>query len=319
MKRKYLRALVLVIAFFLTVISIYVGPLDVSLQGILNKDHQMLHTLLYSRIPRTLSVILSAASLGISGLIMQKISSNRFVSPQTAITQDATKFGVLISLLLNFNNTMRILFSILIAFISSLGFFKLIKKIKVTDPMLMPLLGIILGSMIEAFTSLIAQRYDMVQPLNGIFSKGFTSIFSGGYEILFINCISIIVAYVYFKKFVIISLNDSTAKNLGIDTKTVINIGLLLISIMTTLVSLSVGNIPFVGLLIPNLVSLMFDDSSQGLFLDTLLYSVCYLLLCDIVSRTLIYPYELPVSLISGVLGASIFIIVLIRGKYEKK
>lgn len=319
MKRKYLRALVLVIAFFLTVISIYVGPLDVTLQGILNKDHQMLRTLLYSRIPRTVSVILSAASLGITGLIMQKISSNRFVSPQTAITQDATKFGVLISLLLNFNNTMRILFSILIAFISSLGFFKLIKKIKVTDLMVMPLLGIILGGMIEAFTSLIAQRYDMVQPLNGIFSKGFISIFSGGYEILFINCISIIVAYVYFKNFVIVSLSDSTAKNLGIDTKTVINIGLLLISIMTTLVSLSVGNIPFVGLLIPNLVSLMFDDSSQGLFLDTLLYSVCYLLLCDIVSRTLIYPYELPVSLISGVLGASIFIIVLIRGKYEKK
>lgn len=318
MKRSNFRAILVISVTLLSCVSIFIGAIDVSLSGLLSGDENMIHTLFYSRLPRTLSILLVASSLGISGLIMQKISSNRFVSPQTAITQDATRFGVLISLVLNLNYILKILVSVSIAFIASIGFFKVIGKIRVKDPIIMPLLGIVIGSMIEAFTNLIAQRSDLVQPLNGIFSKGFTLVFTGGYEILYFNIFALVVAYIYFKKFIIISLNESTATNLGISIRSVVNVGLVLISIMTTFVSLSVGSIPFIGLLIPNLISILFDDSSKGYFGDTLLLSSVYLLLCDIIARIVIYPYEVPISLVSGVIGAFMFLFILMRSRYEK-
>ncbi len=319
MKRKYVRYSLCVLLILLFILSLFIGALDLSIEGLLKGNDSMIHVLLYSRLPRTLSIVLSASSLAISGLIMQKISTNRFVSPQTAITQDATKLGLLIAMLLNFNFLGRTIVAIVISFIASLGFFKFINSIRNLDPITIPIIGIILGSVIDAFTSLIAQRTDMVQPLNAILSKGFISVFKGGYEILFINLILLLIAYKYINRFILVSMGHSTASNLGVDVKKIVNIGLVLICIMSAIVMISVGNIPFVGLLIPNLVSVLFDDSGDGLFLDTVLMSTCYLLLCDCLARIVIQPYEVPISLISGVIGATIFIWVLLRRTYEEK
>lgn len=318
MKRKNLRIGISIslLLFFCT--SLFVGAMDLTLAGLLNGDASMIHTFLYSRFPRSISVIIASMSLALSGLIMQKISANKFVSPQTAITGDAIKFGVLLSLIFGLNKDVRFILSIVIAFVTSILFFKIVNSFRRYDPITIPIFGIVCGGILSACTNLIALRFDFSQTLNSIFNQGFTSIFKGEYEILFLNLVLILIASIYFKQFMILGTGVDFATNLGISIKTISNLGLLIVSILSANVSLTVGSIPFVGLLIPNLVTVVFDDSSQGVVIDTLLLSSLYMLVCDVLARVIIYPYEVPIVLVSGILGSLLFIKILLGGPHER-
>lgn len=318
MERKQLRYILMCILVIFFIVSLFIGAMDLNLAGLFNGNSEMLHVLLYSRLPRTLSVILASGSLALAGLIMQKIASNKFVSPQTAITSDAIKLGTLLSLLLGLNRGQRMILSILVGFVFTLAFFTIIRKIKTYDPITIPILGIVIGSIINAFTSLIGLRYDLNQTLNALFNKGFTSIFQGDYEVLYLNLVVLIFAILFMKRFIIIATNQDYASSLGIHIKTIVNVGLLMVSILSATVSLTVGNIPFVGLLIPNLIAFIFDDSVEGLIGDTLLLSAVYMLACDLISRIVIYPYEIPITLISGIVGAFVFVAMILKEqRYE--
>lgn len=311
MIRKVMIASVLILSVF----SIFIGASTVTINQIIAGDEKALIILFVSRIPRLVSVLVTGVGLSISGLIMQQLSRNRFVSPSTAVTMDAAKLGLLLSsvLLTSFGIMGRMLFTFIFALLGSFLFTFLIRKVRFKNAIFIPLLGIMLGGVINSITVYIAYQFDMVQSLNSLMMGDFTHTLKGRYELLYIVIPFIILAFFYANRFTLAGMGEDFAKNLGLNYGQVVNIGLSIVSVITAAVVIIVGSIPFVGLIIPNIVSLYRGDNMKETIVDVGLFGANFLLLCDIIGRMIIYPYEVSIGLTVGVIGSIAFLILLFR------
>ncbi|EGK11658.1 iron ABC superfamily ATP binding cassette transporter, membrane protein [Desmospora sp. 8437] len=311
MKLRYLLIALLV----LSVISIFVGvqeltPLDLFHLG----DHQTL-ILLSSRLPRLISIIIAGSSISICGLIMQQLSRNKFVSPTTAGTMDAARLGVLVSLLV-FTSASP-LTKMLVAFAFALGgtllFMQILDRIKMKDTIFIPLVGLMFGNIISSIATFIAYKYDLIQNMSSWLHGDFSMIVSGQFELIYISIPLLILAYFFADKFTIAGMGEEFAKNLGLNYQQIVRIGLAIVAMVTACVVLTVGMIPFLGLIIPNIVSLYQGDHLKKSLSHTAILGAVFVLFCDILGRIVIYPYEISISLTVGIIGSGIFIYLLLR------
>jgi len=256
-------------------------------------------------------------SMSISGLIMQAISRNKFVSPTTAATTDWARFGILISMMLF--SSASYLQKMLIAFLFALGgtflFMKLLNKIKYKNSIFIPLLGIMLGNIVSSITTFFAYKHDLIQNISSWLQGDFSLIIKGRYELLYIGIPLLITAYIYGNKFTIAGMGEEFSINLGLNYNKVVTLGLVIVALITSVTVLTVGTIPFLGLIVPNIVSLYNGDNLKDNIPHTALLGGVFVLACDILGRVLIYPYELSIGVIVGVLVSGIFLYLLIRRK----
>ncbi len=106
--------------------------------------------------------------------------------------------------------------------------------------------------------------------------------------------------------------------NLGMNYRKVVNIGLIIVALISSVIVLTVGMLPFLGLIIPNIVSLYQGDHLKKSLSHTALLGAVFVLLCDILSRIILYPYEVSIGLTVGVIGSGIFLYLLLRRRaYE--
>ncbi len=108
-------------------------------------------------------------------------------------------------------------------------------------------------------------------------------------------------------------MGEDFAKGLGINHKAIVFIGLGIIALITSSVVVTVGSIPFIGLIIPNIVSIFKGDNLKGSIMLTAIVGSVFVLLCDIIGRVIIFPYEISVSVIISVIGSAIFLTMLFR------
>ena len=306
----------------LTFISLFIGAIDIKPTDLLDWESDETQIFLMSRLPRLMAILLAGAGMGIAGLIMQSLSRNKFVSPTTAGTLDAAKLGVIVSMIFipSMSYMGQILFSFSFALIGTYVFMQLLERIKFKDVIFVPLIGIMYGNIIGAISTFLGYEADVLQNVDTFFLGSFTLIVSGRYELLYVAVPAIIIAYIYANKFTVAGMGEDFAKNLGLSYRTVLNIGLVLVAIISTTVVLTVGMIPFLGLIVPNLVSLYLGDNLRKTIPHTIFMGAAFLLACDIISRLIVHPYEIPVNTTVAVIGSAIFLIMLFRGKaYAKK
>ena len=191
----------------------------------------------------------------------------------------------------------------------------ILKKIKFKNIVYIPLIGIMLGNVIDSISSFFAYRFDVVQSLSSWLMGDFSMIIKGRYELLYISVPLIIIAFIYANKFTIAGMGDDFAKNLGLNYNQVMNIGLIVVSLISSLVVITVGRIPFLGLIIPNIVSIIAGDNMKNSIGATAIFGAVFLLACDIFGRIIIYPYEVSISLTAGFIGSVIFLILVLRRK----
>lgn len=300
---------------FLAIISIFLGVATVNLSDILVEGSNSNNIIFLSRIPRTISIIAAGFGMSICGLIMQQLTMNKFVSPTTAGTADSSKLGILVALL--FFPREAMIFKMLIATIFSIAgtflFLGIIRKIKVKDNALVPLIGMMISGVLSSLTMFFAYKGDLIQSINSWMFGDFSGVLKGNYELLYITVPLILTAFFYSKQFTISGMGEEFSVNLGINYKMIVNIGLVLVSLISSLVMITVGGLPFLGLIIPNIVSMFFGDNlSKNLYITGALGSL-FLLLCDILGRIAIYPHEIPIGMITGIIGSGIFLIMIIR------
>lgn len=311
MKKRYL----FIILIILSIASIFIGVKDVSLSDILHWDQEKMQIVFISRLPRLISIIVAGVSLSISGLIMQQLSRNKFVSPTTAGTMDSAKLGVLVSLLL-FTSASP-LEKMVVAFIFALAgtflFMQILKRIKFKDTIFIPLVGIMFGNIISSITTFFAYKYDLIQNINSWLQGDFSMIMKGRYEILYLSIPLVIIAFLYANRFTVAGMGEDFAANLGMNYNRVLNIGLIIVALIAALVVLTVGMIPFLGLIIPNIVSIYRGDNLKNSLPHTALLGAVFVLACDILGRIVIYPYEISIGLTVGVIGSGIFLYLLMR------
>lgn len=305
-------SLVLVV---LAIISTGLGVATTELSEIFIRESHSYNIFIYSRIPRTISLIVAGFGLSICGLIMQQLTMNKFVSPTTSGTNEASKFGVLIAMLLFPTSPLMIkmIIASIFALLGTFLFLGIIKKIQLKDNVLVPLIGIMIGGIISSLTMFFAYQGDMIQDLNTWFFGDFSGVLKGNYELLYLTIPMVAIAFLYSKQFTISGLGEEFATNLGLNYKQVVNIGLGLVCCISSLTIITVGSIPFLGLIIPNIISLFNGDNvSKNIYLTGITGSL-FLVFCDILGRVIIFPHEIQIGLISGIIGSGVFLYLILR------
>ncbi|WP_062107008.1 ABC transporter permease [Bacillus niameyensis] len=313
MKTWYLIAALIVAS----IISLFVGVSNITPLDLLDFQSEETQIFLISRVPRLMAILLAGAGMSIAGLIMQQLSRNKFVSPTTAGTLDATRLGILVSMLLFANASMLEKMAVAFAFAlaGTFLFMQILDRIKFKDAIFIPLVGLMFGNILSSVTTFFAYRADIIQNMSAWLQGDFSMIMKGRYELLYISIPVLILAYLFANRFTVAGMGEDFAKNLGLAYKRIVNIGLILVALVTVTVVLTVGTIPFLGLIIPNIVSIMKGDHLKKTLPHTALLGATFLLVCDILGRVLIYPYEISISLMVGVIGSGIFLYLLFRRK----
>ncbi|MGE7919713.1 ABC transporter permease [Viridibacillus sp. NPDC093762] len=313
MKKRYL----FIALILLSLISLFVGVSRISPADLLDFKSEETQIFLISRVPRLIAIILAGMGMSIAGLIMQSLSRNKFVSPTTAGTLDATKLGILVSMLLFANASLieKMAVSFVFALAGTLLFMQILNRIKFKDAIFIPLVGLMFGNILSSITTFFAYKADIIQNISSWLQGDFSMVMKGRYELLYISVPILIIAYLYANRFTVAGMGEDFSKNLGLGYKRIVNFGLILVALITTTVVLTVGMIPFLGLIIPNIVSIFKGDHLQKTLPHTALLGAIFLLACDILGRILIYPYEISISLMVGVIGSGVFLYLLFRGK----
>lgn len=311
MKKRYLIIGIIV----LSLISLFIGTSTITPMDIINGDLDKMKIVFISRIPRVISVIIAGMGLSISGLIMQQITRNKFTSPTTAGTMDSAKMGVLFSMLFMPSAGVlgKALFAFIFALIGSLIFLTILSKIKVKNVIFVPLVGMMFGSIVNSITAFISYSLDLNQTLNAWFQGTFSTAIKGRYELLYFCIPSIILAFIYANKFTIAGMGKSFSTNLGLNHERIVNIGMILVSSISGLTLVMVGNIPFIGLIVPNLISIMKGDNLKNSLVETCLFGAIFVLACDLIGRVIIAPYEVAIGLTVGVIGSVLFLYLVLR------
>lgn len=308
MKKRYLIPVVVI----LSLISLFIGVANINIFSMGQED---INILLISRVPRLISILVAGCGMSICGVIMQQISNNKFVSPTTAATIDSAKLGVLFSIIIFAQVTMvqKMILAFIFSLIGTFIFMMILKKVKVKNTIFIPLVGIMVGNVIGSITDFFAFKFNLIQNMGSFLQGNFSSILKGNYEILYLSIPMVILAFLYVHKFTLVGMGEEMSTNLGLNYKRVTNIGVTIVSLVSALVVITVGTIPFIGLIIPNIVSIFLGDNlSKNMPIVALLGSI-FLLICDIISRILIFPYEIPIDLTVGVNGGIIFLYLIFR------
>lgn len=258
-KRRYWIFLLIL----LSVISLFLGVSSVTMRGLFNLEDSQWQIFLDSRVPRLVSILIAGASLSICGLVMQQLSRNRFVSPTTAGTMDSARLGILLAILFfpGASMLLKTAIAVLVSFIGSLLFMSILSHLKFKDTIFVPLVGMMFGNVISSITAFIAYQQDLLQNLSGWLQGDFSLVMSGRYELLYFSLPMLIISYLFAQRFSIVGMGKDFATNLGLNYNQVLYIGLLIVSTVSSIIIVSVGVIPFLGLIIPNLVTLYLGDN----------------------------------------------------------
>lgn len=313
MKIRYLLIALISLSF----LSLFVGVSNITPMALLDFKSEETEIFLISRVPRLVAILLAGAGMSIAGLIMQQLSRNKFVSPTTAGTLDATRLGILVSMLFftNASTIEKMIVAFVFALAGTLLFMQILDRIKFKDAIFIPLVGLMFGNILSSITTFFAYKANVIQNMSAWLQGDFSMIMKGRYELLYISIPVLIVTYLYANRFTVAGMGEDFSKNLGLAYRRIVNIGLVLVALVTTTVVLTVGMIPFLGLIIPNIVSIYKGDHLQKTLPHTALLGAIFLLICDILGRVLIYPYEISISLMVGVIGSGIFLYLLFRRK----
>ncbi|PHI41244.1 iron ABC transporter permease [Actinobacillus succinogenes] len=311
LKRRYLFCLLIL----LSLISLFIGVSTVNIEGLLHFDADQWSIFLVSRLPRLVSILIAGSALSICGLVMQQLSRNRFVSPTTAGTMDSARLGILIAILLfpSASMLLKTAIAVAVSFSGTLLFMTILSHLKFKDAIFVPLVGIMFGNIISSIAAFIAYKEDLLQNLSGWLQGDFSLVMAGRYELLYFSIPALLVAYLFANRFSIVGMGQDFATNLGLNYKQVMYLGLAIVATVSSVIIISVGVIPFLGLIIPNMVTLYLGDNLKKILSHTALLGAVFVLICDIFGRLIIYPYEIAINTVVGVLGSGIFLVLLFK------
>ena len=306
-------AILLAATAVLSALSLFVGAGDVTPAALLAGDAAQIGLFFDSRLPRLLAVLCTGAGMSIAGLIMQQLCANKFVSPTTGATIHSAELGILFALLFFPSSTIwdRAFFAFAAAMAGTWIFIAFVLRMQAKDVMLVPLIGIMFGNVIQGVTGFLSYRFDMTQAMASWSVGHFSMVMQGRYELVWLAVPLIAVAFIYARHFNIVGMGKEFSKGLGLSYERILFMGLSIAAMITAAVVTVVGSISYIGLIIPNLVSLFKGDDLRGTLPDTALAGALFVLLCDLAARTVVAPFELPIELIVGIVGSAVFIALI--------
>lgn len=301
--------LAVIVVFILAVISLFTGVYDIKGQA------DGLNMFFITRIPRTAALMLTGAAMSMSGLVTQLITQNRLVEPTTTGTIEWAGLGLVFIYLFFPAPTLvlRMTGAIVFSFIGTMIFFMFLRRVKLRSSLIVPIIGMMLGAVISAVSTFIGLAFNMTQNIETWFVGSFAPVQIGRYEYLWLIIVITILIFIYADRLTLAGLGEDVATSLGVNYNRIVLLGTGLISLAVGIVAAVIGNLPFLGLIVPNIVSMYRGDDLRSNLPWVCVLGMGALTLCDIISRVIIMPFEVPVSLILGTVGAIIFVVILLK------
>lgn len=305
--KPFILATIIVIA--LGIVSLCTGVYDIRGQ------EDGIKMLFITRIPRTAALMLTGAAMSMAGLVTQLVTQNRLVEPTTTGTIEWAGLGlILVYLIFPAPSLMlRMTGAITFAFIGTMVFFLFLRRVKLRSSLIVPIIGMMLGAVISAISTFVGLVFQMTQNVESWFVGSFASVQTGRYEYLWLIVIISGIIFIYADRLTLAGLGEDVATSLGVNYNRTVLLGTGLISFAVGIVTAVIGNLPFLGLIVPNIVSMFRGDELRSNLPWVCVLGMGTITLCDIISRTIIMPFEVPVSLILGTVGAVVFIVILLR------
>ena len=315
-KNWFSTAILAGLLFIFSVLSLFVGVIDMNI-GDLFSGGEKLELFFITRLPRLLAILCTGTGLSVAGLIMQQLCMNKFVSPSTGATLSSAKFGICLTLVfLPASLTTiwtRAIFSFVFAILGTWIFVWFVQRIQFKDTVMVPLVGIMFGNIINGVTSFVAYKYEITQALSSWETGHFSMVLRGRYEIVYLVVPLLILAFIFANHFNIVGMGKDFSQNLGVNYKFVLFLGLTIAAAITASIVVVVGEISYIGLIIPNMIAMFKGDKIRGTLVDTALAGALFVLICDILARIVIFPYEVAIQLIVGIFGSILFLFILFR------
>nr|WP_260697860.1 iron chelate uptake ABC transporter family permease subunit [Enterococcus mundtii] len=307
----------MVLLVILSICSLFIGVSRVEFMEIFRFEGQSMQLLLATRFPRTICLVLVGATSSICGLIMQHLTQNKFVSPTTAGTMDSARLGILVVMLFlpNASLWIRSATAFLFAFAGTLLFLSFARFFPQKNQLMLPLIGVMLGNIIGSAATFFAYQFQLVQNMSSWLQGNFATVMRGNYELLYVTIPLLLILSFFAYQFTIVGLGESFAVNLGMNYRNMQLLGIGLVSLASAITLIMVGTIPFLGVIIPNITAKLYGDQVHKTLGITAIFGSIFLLICDMIARLVIFPYEIPVSVIVGIIGGLIFLYLLVRGR----
>lgn len=309
-----MRARWAVLFALLCLASLLVGARQLQWSQLFSASGDAWLTITASRLPRLAALVLTGVGLAVCGVILQHIVRNKFVEPGTTGGLDAAKLGILVSLALApaVGAPARMLFALVFCFAAGLIFVWVIRRIQFKSTVLVPVIGLMYGGVLSAFAEFYAYRNNIMQSMQGWLLGDFSRVVQGSYEIIYLILPIVALTYLYAHRFTVVGMGEGMATSLGLNYSATVVLGLLLVAVTVSATVITVGAIPFVGLVIPNLVALRYGDNLARTLPIVALGGACLLLVCDILGRLIIYPFEVPIGLTAGSVGGVLFLALIL-------
>lgn len=268
-----------------------------------------------TRVPRTVALVLAGASMAMCGVIMQLLTQNRFVEPSTTGTTEWAGLGLILVMWLVPTATLfeRMIGAVIMSFIGTMVFFLFLRRVSLKSSLIVPIIGIMLGAVVSSFTTYLALMTDHLQTLGIWFQGSFTGVIQGRYELMWIVLAVTVAVFIAADQFTVAGLGKDMATNVGLNYAFVLFIGTAMVAVATGVTATVVGTLPFLGLVVPNMVALFRGDDLRSNLPWVCVVGIATVTVCDLIGRTIIAPFEIPVSMVLGLVGGIVFVGLLLR------
>jgi iron complex transport system permease protein len=314
-----------IILLFVSSFSLFVGPTNIPLKKFFEIISRGKGTTEYSilfevRLPRIILGFAIGSTLSLVGVILQGIFRNPLVEPYTLGISGGSALGVCLNIVIGGYKKFGIISLPLSGFFGAIFVTILVYSLSIKRGELKTSGLLLTGVMISFISSsllMLIMSVAKVEEVHGILFWIMGSLEEPNITLVkfvfFISIFSLIFSYLFCFDLNALLLGEEEAIHLGVNVERIKKIFFILTSLLTgTCVSVA-GIIGFVGLVVPHIVRLYAGTDYRILLLSSFLLGSIFLIVCDTISRTIISPMELPVGVITGIVGGSLFIYVFTK------
>lgn len=313
LKRKLLMLLLLLVA--VVILGLLKGAVNIPVANLLLKDNQAIFSL---RLLRILAAILLGSGLAVSGIALQAILRNPLAEPYLLGTSSGAGLAAVSAVILGVSRIYMPLAAFLGAVVSIIIVYNLARERGIIADKSLILSGVIIS---VAFSSLIVFLVSLFgnEAMHEMNWWLWGSLQVYDYKLLLLVAFPVIlgigIIYLFAQDLNAISIGEEEAMHLGIDVQNIKKILILITALITASLICICGIIGFVGLIVPHMMRLIVGPNHKVLIPTTCLAAAVFIILCDLLSRTLFSPIEIPIGVITAIIGAPVFIILLKKGK----
>ncbi len=271
------------------------------------------------RLPRTVIAFLVGGSLGTCGVVFQSILQNPLAEPYTLGISGGASLGITLSAILGMQTYLGMYAHPLMGFagaIFSVFVVYILSKKRFFNPTNMVLFGIVANLV---FSSLVFFLFSIMDPdkmqitLMWIMGDLLTLDVSLVPFYIPLFLVPALILFFFGRELDILSLGGEKAHYLGLNPPRAYKLLFVLTSLLTGLCVSAAGIIGFVGLVVPHVLRNLAGASHPFLLVSSFLGGAFFLMMSDVVSRYLLYPVELPVGVVTGIIGGLILLVLLLR------